>query len=206
MKRWYLLISAVIFSLLFASSLSAQEIYKWKDEKGQWRFSQTPPIGRQIERLDLPTQEGRDLKTRSEWQNFYAPFRETKYKMNRPNPHTAGLKGLVALSQICEVHESLSSILLAAREQEKATERRESARLCAQEAQVTFPILFERAQKELSQAKPSALEKLRAFALAWLTAIRKIPRVERVDLLQRMQEEDRKIIGQKESDLDIELL
>lgn len=38
-----------IFSLLFASSLSAQQIYKWKDEKGQWRFGQNPPPGVETE-------------------------------------------------------------------------------------------------------------------------------------------------------------
>jgi len=33
----------VILSLTVAFSLSAQQIYKWKDEKGNWRFSDHPP-------------------------------------------------------------------------------------------------------------------------------------------------------------------
>lgn len=36
------LVTFSMLSLLLASSLSAQTIYKWKDEKGQWHFSQTP--------------------------------------------------------------------------------------------------------------------------------------------------------------------
>lgn len=44
-----------VFLFFFAPSLSAQTIYKWKDEKGQWHFSQTPPAGGQkIERRELP--------------------------------------------------------------------------------------------------------------------------------------------------------
>lgn len=38
-----------ILSLLLASFLNAQTIYKWKDEKGQWHFSQTPPAGAKAE-------------------------------------------------------------------------------------------------------------------------------------------------------------
>lgn len=36
---------SVLLIVLIAQSVSAQEIYKWKDDKGQWNFSQTPPKG-----------------------------------------------------------------------------------------------------------------------------------------------------------------
>lgn len=35
----------VLLPVLCASVASAQDIYKWKDDKGQWHFSQTPPTG-----------------------------------------------------------------------------------------------------------------------------------------------------------------
>jgi hypothetical protein len=36
--------AAIIISLfpLFLSKASAQQIYKWKDQKGQWHFSDSP--------------------------------------------------------------------------------------------------------------------------------------------------------------------
>jgi len=37
------LLSVVVLLVLFASTASAQQIYKWKDGKGQWHFSNTPP-------------------------------------------------------------------------------------------------------------------------------------------------------------------
>lgn len=43
------LVFSVAASLLFASSIGAQQIYKWKDEKGEWHFSQTPPAGVRLE-------------------------------------------------------------------------------------------------------------------------------------------------------------
>lgn len=201
--------AAIAFFLaisILSSPAIAQTIYKWKDEKGQWHFSQTPPAERKTEKVDLPSEEGRDLKTRAEWQRFYAPFREAKYRMDRPNPHTHGLKGLLGISRICHVHESLSNMILAAGKREEAAERRESARACAQEAQAVFPIVLERAQKELSQKRPSAVEKLRSLGGAWLAAIRAVPRVERPELLSRKQEEDRKLLDQKEAELDMDLL
>lgn len=39
------LISFVILSLLLASSVTAQQIHKWQDEKGQWHFTQMPGRG-----------------------------------------------------------------------------------------------------------------------------------------------------------------
>ncbi len=40
---------------LFASDAGTQQVYKWKDEKGQWRFSQTPPPNTQgVEQRSMP--------------------------------------------------------------------------------------------------------------------------------------------------------
>lgn len=48
-------IALAILLVLFASILSAQTIYKWKDEKGQWHFSQTPPPNAQgVEKRSMP--------------------------------------------------------------------------------------------------------------------------------------------------------
>ena len=36
---------ALIVCMICAGTAAAQDIYKWKDDKGQWQFSQTPPKG-----------------------------------------------------------------------------------------------------------------------------------------------------------------
>src|SRR5215813_669699 len=35
----------VVLVVLFAQSASAQQIYKWRDEKGQWHYADFLPIG-----------------------------------------------------------------------------------------------------------------------------------------------------------------
>lgn len=51
--------------LLLPAGLSAQTVYKWKDEKGQWVFSQNPPAGKNAERVDMPAPEAGALKNES---------------------------------------------------------------------------------------------------------------------------------------------
>jgi hypothetical protein len=43
----------VLLLLLFSTSAAAQNLYKWKDDKGQWRLSTTPPEGRESDTLAL---------------------------------------------------------------------------------------------------------------------------------------------------------
>ena len=45
------LLSVVVLGVLFASIASAQQIFKWKDKKGQWHFSDTPPPGVTAEKV-----------------------------------------------------------------------------------------------------------------------------------------------------------
>ena len=75
-----------ILLLLFASSLSAQTIYKWKDEKGTWHFGQSPPSNAPaVEQRILPTPKPEDVP-RSE---PCSPFKvgETRpFKAFKPSP------------------------------------------------------------------------------------------------------------------------
>lgn len=48
--------------LWLPAGLSAQTVYKWKDEKGQWVFSQNPPAGKSAERVDMPAPEAGAIK------------------------------------------------------------------------------------------------------------------------------------------------
>jgi len=41
----------VVLAVLFAQSALAQQFYKWKDQKGQWRYSDFPPSGVTAEKL-----------------------------------------------------------------------------------------------------------------------------------------------------------
>jgi Domain of unknown function (DUF4124) len=41
----------VVLAVLFAQSALAQQFYKWKDEKGQWHYSDFPPSGVTAEKL-----------------------------------------------------------------------------------------------------------------------------------------------------------
>src|SRR5262247_1510473 len=43
----------VVLAVLFAQSASAQQIYKWKDEKGQWHYSDFLPNGVTAEKLEI---------------------------------------------------------------------------------------------------------------------------------------------------------
>ncbi len=50
------LLSVVVLLVLFAFTASAQQIFKWKDKKGQWHFSDTPPPGvttKKVRGLDI---------------------------------------------------------------------------------------------------------------------------------------------------------
>lgn len=51
---WALAFTILLLAFL-PSSLSAQTIYKWKDEKGNWRFSDTPPPeAKRVEQRSMP--------------------------------------------------------------------------------------------------------------------------------------------------------
>ena len=42
----------VVLAVLFAQSALAQQFYKWKDEKGQWHYSDFPPSGVTAEKME----------------------------------------------------------------------------------------------------------------------------------------------------------
>ena len=42
----------VVLAVLFAQSALAQQFYKWKDQKGQWHYSDFPPSGVTAERME----------------------------------------------------------------------------------------------------------------------------------------------------------
>ena len=44
-----------VLAVLFAQSASAQQIYKWKDEKSQWHYSDFRPNGVTAEKLEIGT-------------------------------------------------------------------------------------------------------------------------------------------------------
>ena len=49
-------LGVAMFFGIIATAASAQDIYKWKDEKGQWHFSQTsPPNNVSVEKFTLPS-------------------------------------------------------------------------------------------------------------------------------------------------------
>jgi hypothetical protein len=45
------LLSVVVLLVLFAFTASAQQIYRWKDKKGQWHFADTAPPGVTAEKV-----------------------------------------------------------------------------------------------------------------------------------------------------------
>lgn len=53
-------------ALLLPSGLLAQTVYKWKDEKGQWVFSQNPPANKGAERVDMPAPAPESGATKNE--------------------------------------------------------------------------------------------------------------------------------------------
>ena len=45
------LLSIVVLLVLFASTALAQQIYKWRDKKGRWHFSDSPPPGTTVQKV-----------------------------------------------------------------------------------------------------------------------------------------------------------
>ncbi len=45
------ILSVVVLLVLFASTVSAQQMFKWKDKKGKWHYSDTPPPGITAEKV-----------------------------------------------------------------------------------------------------------------------------------------------------------
>ena len=43
----------VVLVVLFAQSALAQQFYKWKDQKGEWHYSDFPPSGVTAEKLEI---------------------------------------------------------------------------------------------------------------------------------------------------------
>ncbi len=56
----------VVLAVLFAQSALAQQFYKWKDQKGQWHYSDFPPSGR--------------------WRNWEPVILLKHWRYNRPFP------------------------------------------------------------------------------------------------------------------------
>ncbi len=75
-----------VLSFFLAASLSAQTIYKWKDEKGQWHFGQNPPANAiAVERRDLPTPKPEQLPKDEPCETFKVGETRT-FKTFKPSP------------------------------------------------------------------------------------------------------------------------
>lgn len=73
-----LLFLAAIF---LPAALSAQTVYKWKDEKGQWVFSHNPsPAGKAAERVDMP---GSTADAGAARNDNCAPFKVGEIRTNK---------------------------------------------------------------------------------------------------------------------------
>ncbi len=80
-----------------------------------------------------------------------------------------------------------------------------SVSLCRREAEESIRAKLQVAEQELSE-RPIAQEKLKGFVAAWLSAMKVIPRmVSRTEALLAQQEDDRRRIMQKQSELEVEL-
>lgn len=77
--------------------------------------------------------------------------------------------------------------------------------LCRKEAEESIREKLQVAEQELSK-RSIAQEKLKGFVAAWLSAMKVIPRmVSRTEALLAQQEDDRRRIMQKQSELEVEL-
>ena len=82
----------------------------------------------------------------------------------------------------------------------------ERASLCAEEAVTAVKPKFKKAQAELSK-RPSAVEKLKGYTAAYLSAMGRIPRAELTPrVLETLQKQEQKIVKDREAELDVELL
>ncbi len=196
-----------IFCGFITAAASAQDIYKWKDEKGQWHFSQTPPSQAGGEKLNLPTPETERVKSREEWQRFYAAFQDDKYKIAGPTPHTRALIRLIDFSlRVCHITEGVAAAATGVGKRDLASQMRQSAQFCVSEAEAVFVEMYQKSQAELSREKPSALAALRSLGTTWLSMIRRVPRFDSLGALQRSQERDAEELGRRRSELDLELM
>jgi len=146
-------------------------------------------------------------QTREEWR---ATFERDSLPENFKGQFldTQRLKSHVVFSMfLCHTIERTAAALFAGGSgTNKAQKEFESARLCAEEAVAAVKTKFKKAQAELSK-RPSAVEKLKGYTAAYLSIMGRIPRGElNTRLLDILQKQDKKIVEDREAELDVELL
>jgi flagellar motility protein MotE (MotC chaperone) len=89
------LLSVIVLIVLFAFTASAQQIFKWKDNKGQWHFSDTPPPGITAEKV-----KGLDISPKS------SPATSVKGEgKEKSEARGSGEKALTPAKQLAEERE-----------------------------------------------------------------------------------------------------
>jgi len=209
------LISFGIFSLLLASSLSAQ-MKSWTDEKGvthyeivgpekpdQRRPPQTPirpPLP------DKATEDKPGPTTKEDWRRMFAgEMLKSGHKIKYPELQRVKLHVVFTLT-MCQSTERTASLMVGISSADEILEVSRSAGRCAREAVETFTPRFRKSQTELA-SRPSALPKLKSYAAAYLAVMGRIPRAElNSRALDNLQREDQRMLEDKLAELDIELL
>ena len=106
----------------------------------------------------------------------------------------------------CQSYESTATAKFSGRTGKEYMKESEGARFCAEEALAAVKAKFKKAQAELSK-RPSAVEKLKGYTAAYLSIMGRIPRGElNTRVLDMLQKQDKKIVEDKEAELDVELL
>ena len=122
-------------------------------------------------------------------------------------PETQRIKVLVFFSSsMCQMREHLAALTLESGETELAKEHYSSAHNCRDEAITALKKQLPRARQELAK-RPRAIEKLNAYAAVFLSTISAIPRFpSSARVLELMQQQDKRKLREKESELDVELI
>jgi hypothetical protein len=146
-------------------------------------------------------------QTRDEFRTFFEGV-ELREDFKGQFLDTQRLKTHVAVSMIfCHLIESTAAYKFSGGSGKNETLKElERAKLCAEEAVTAVKSKFKKAQAELSK-RPSAVEKLKGYIAAYLSAMGRIPRAELTPrVLETLQKQEQKIVKDREAELDVELL
>ena len=122
-------------------------------------------------------------------------------------PETQRVKVLVLFSSsMCQMREHLAALTLEGGDTELAKEYYTSAHNCRDEAIAALKKQLPKARQELAK-NPRAVEKLNSYAAVFLSTMSAIPRFpSSARVLALMQQQDKRKLQEKESELDVELI
>jgi hypothetical protein len=145
-------------------------------------------------------------RTQAEWKALFD--KESHGNFKGDFPEIKRLKAYVFFATtLCQGTELLAAYSFTEGSGRKKTlEELDQARICSREAVAALKPKLEKVKLEIGK-RPGVSDKLKGYVATFISAMNRIPRAElSTAALERMQKQDKRLIQDKEGDLDAELL